>query len=97
MIASVSGEAKPRVTMCYPMLSEHPGRGIGDRHTSILGSFAAMNMHQPTGSINAAHLQVQGLVHPQAQRIDGPEVGSHSKSRRRMHDGMDLINRKHFR
>ncbi|TWU05432.1 hypothetical protein Poly21_56390 [Allorhodopirellula heiligendammensis] len=97
MIASVGGEKKPRVAMCCPILSELQERGIGVRHTSILGSVAAMNMHQPTGGINVAHLQVQGLVHPQAQRIDGPGVGSHSKSRRRMHDGMDLINRKHFR
>ena len=70
------GREQPgRVAVRDPVLAEHgqsPGR---ERHKAVLGALATMDMDDHPPAVDVADLQIQTLLEPQPQRVDGPEEG----------------------
>jgi hypothetical protein len=46
---------------------------VRQRHKAIFRAFAATDVHQHALRVDVAHLQVQGFLHPQPERVYGPE------------------------
>jgi CheY-like chemotaxis protein len=77
MISTIGREQPSRMVMGSPVLPEQLERGRGERNVTIRGALAAVDMDHASSQNDVPDLQVGPFLHPQAQRVEGPEVGEH--------------------
>ena len=59
-----------------PVLAEGFERAGRQWDEAVLGPLAAMDVDHHPRAVDVADLEVQPLAEPQAQRVDGPEIGA---------------------
>src|SRR3989304_6408089 len=97
MVSSVGGEQQLRMSMSGPVLSQQLKRRRGEWNVTVLGPLAAMDVNHAALGIDVADLQVEAFLHPQAERIDGPEVDGHPLGVRGQDNLKDLLAGDYFR
>src|SRR5262249_10864896 len=91
VIAAGGGEQPGRMAVGDPGGAEGLQRARRQGDEAILGPLAAMNMHHHPRTVDVADLQVQALVEPEPQRVDGPEIGAVMGRTHRGDEASDLI------
>ena len=76
MIAAGGGEEPGGMTMGGPVAAEGLEGAGRQRDEAVLGALAAMDVDHHAGAVDVADLEVEALGEPEAERVDGPEVGA---------------------
>ena len=64
------------MAMRGPVFAEGLERARRQWDEAVLGPLAAMDVDHHAGGVDVADLEVEALAEPEAQRVDGPEVGA---------------------
>ncbi len=86
VVSAIRGEQQSSVPVRDPVLSQQIERRSGKWNIAILGALASMHVDHHSLGIDVAHLQIEPFLHPQAERVDGPEVDRHPLCVRGAHD-----------
>ncbi len=97
MIASIRGKQQSFVAMRDPIQAEQVECRSGQRDVAVLGALTTMDVHHTAIRIDVTDLQVQAFLHPQPERVDGPEVARNPYRRCSVDNAVNLRNGKYFR
>ena len=59
-----------------PVFAEGLERARRQRDEAVLGALAAVDVDHHAGAVDVADLEVEALGEPEAERVDGPEIGA---------------------
>ena len=76
VIAAGGGEEPDGMAMRDPVLAEGLQRARRQGDVAVLGPLAAMDVDHHPRAVDVADLEVQPFAEPEAQRVDGPEIGA---------------------